>query len=134
MWWTALLGPLGKIIDKVLDSLLPEKMSEKEKAEAKLKVRNQLFEEMQADRGEMRDARAMAIKELENDVWVVRLLRGLIRPVTGFTFVGFYVWSKVCIHFGYTAITLVDRDYIIIGTILGFYFGLRSFLDKKNDR
>jgi hypothetical protein len=131
MWWAPLLGPITGVIDKVLDSILPEKMSETEKAELKIKMRAQLFQEMQADREDMKNAREMAMKEFERDVWIVRLLRGLIRPVTGFTFVGFYVWAKVSIHFGYPTIDLIDRDYIIIGTILGFYFGLRSFLDKK---
>ena len=132
MWWNLLIGPVSSIVEKILDSVLPKEMSEKDREEAKLKMRTQLLAELQADREDMKSAREMATKELESDVWVVRMLRGLIRPLTGFAFVGFYVWAKVCIHFGLPPIVLGNDDYYIIGGILGFYFGLRSFYDKRN--
>jgi hypothetical protein len=134
MWWNVLVGPLATIIDKILDGVLPKEMAEKEREEIKLKMQAQFYQQMQAEREDMKNAREMAMKELDSDVWIVRLLRGLLRPLTGFLFVGFYIWSKVCIHFGMNPIVLGQDDYVIIGGILGFYFGLRSFYDKRNGK
>ena len=132
MWWNVLVAPIAGIIDKILDGILPKEMGEKEREEIRLKMANQFFMEMQAEREDMKNAREMAMAELQTDVWVVRLLRGLLRPLTGFVFVGFYVWAKICVHFGLPPVVLGQDDYIIIGGILGFYFGLRSFYDKRN--
>jgi hypothetical protein len=131
MWWNLLIGPITNVVDKILDSVLPDNMSERERTDAKMKMQTQLFKELQADREDMKDARKMAMKEMDSDVWVVRLLRGLFRPITGYAFVALYAWSKVCVQFGREPIPMSTDDYYILGGILGFYFGLRSFYDKR---
>lgn len=52
---------------------------------------------------------------------VVELLRGLVRPVVTLTAFGWYVLARMM------DIPLTAEDYTLIGGIVAFWFGFRSF-------
>jgi hypothetical protein len=52
---------------------------------------------------------------------VVLLLKGLVRPIVTFTAFIWYVFARV------DGIALTDADYALVGGIVAFWFGFRSF-------
>lgn len=52
---------------------------------------------------------------------VVELLRGLVRPVITLTAFAYYVGARVA------GLELLPEDYTLIGGIVAFWFGFRSF-------
>ena len=133
------LAPLvGELVKDVLHRVLPpEKMSEKERQELEIQATAQtaqlLLEKYSKQMEDVINARALAMKEAENAPWLVRLLRGLIRPVVGFgCFIiwGYNVIAPQILH--QPRIPLGQWDYSVILTVFGFYFGLRTFEKTKN--
>lgn len=80
-----------------------------------------------------RDERAMQVvmaeieKARQHDaatlsaVPIVELLRGLVRPVITLTAFAWYVLARV------QGVTLTPEDYALIGGIVAFWFGFRTF-------
>lgn len=73
----------------------------------------------------MEDARKHATATLVTDIWLVNLMRGLVRPITTFTALGWYVYARV------QGIELLPEDYALIGGILAFWFGFRPFEKRQ---
>lgn len=73
---------------------------------------------------EMEKARQHDIQTQIKDIWLVNLLRGLVRPLVTFSVFMWYLYARI------QGIPLSAEDYTLIGGILAFWFGIRSF-DKK---
>ncbi len=55
------------------------------------------------------------------DIPLVNLLRGLVRPVITLTAFFWYVYARC------TGVEMLAEDYAVIGGILAFWFGVRPF-------
>lgn len=73
----------------------------------------------------MQDARQHAVHTQVTDIWLVNLMRGLVRPMITFTAFGWYIYAR------YHGIELPAEDYALIGGILAFWFGFRPFEKKQ---
>lgn len=87
-----------------------------------LKNDKQLEKEMIA---EIDKARQHDISTGKNVSKFITNLRGFIRPVCTIAAFTWYIYAKL------NAIELTSEDYSIIGGILAFWFGFRSY-EKKN--
>ncbi len=59
--------------------------------------------------------------------YITGLLRGIFRPVIGFTTLGSFVWARfLATYWGFDRITFDNYDYYVIGLIVTFYFGGRT--------
>ncbi len=74
---------------------------------------------------EMEKARQHDIVTQVKDIPLVNLVRGLVRPVITFVAMGWYVYARM------ENIPLQQEDYAIVGGVLAFWFGLRSFEKRK---
>jgi len=132
------LAPLvGGLIKDVLHRVLPpEKMSEEERLKLEMEATAQatqlLLEKYSKQMEDVVNARALAMKEAENAPWMVRLIRGMVRPVIGFGCA--FIWGYNILapqFFHQPRIPLSQWDYTVILTVFGFYFGLRTFEKTK---
>jgi len=129
---SSLLNIGGKLVGEVVDRILPEKMSEGEKAQLKLKaleISNRLM--MERYEQEIKDtisARDFAAVESQQAPAFIRILRGLVRPVIGLFCATLWGWGTILApYFGYQRIELSQFDYTILLSVFAFFFGLRTF-------
>ena len=144
----AAIPVIGTILEKIIgvvDQVIPDKdLALKLKTDLQVAMMGQDYQVILKEIEDKASARALAMKEAENDVWFARLLRGTFRPLTGYAFVGIYLGIKVYIlyigaKFCATTADVISlmkqvwnqEDFIVMGIILTFYFGLRSLSDKK---
>jgi len=141
------IGAIADIAGGVMDRVWPKKMTGQEKADATAKFKEILLKEKKIELDDVASARAMAMKDGENAPQVVRLVRGLIRPVAGITAIGTWVasiWLKFYIAYSQWSAANFDItkapdvtallsswDYAIIGGIMTFYFGTRTIEKNK---
>lgn len=141
------ISAIADIAGGVLDRIWPKKMSEEEKATAKVEFTKIMLAEKQQELDSVASARAMAMKQGENAPSIVRIIRGLIRPLAGFTAMGTWtlsVWLKFYIAYvpwaeaGFNVAKAPDVtkllsnwDYAIIGGVMTFYFGTRTIEKNK---
>ncbi len=139
------VGKVADVVGGVLDRFWPKKMTEAEKARVTKELKRVLIEEKAQEITDVINARAMAMKEVENAPYSVRLIRGLFRPYAGYLVVTIWA-STVAVRF-YAAIApwatrrgpgamsgppdlaglLTGWDFGVIMLVLGFFFGTRSF-------
>jgi hypothetical protein len=138
---------ISKIVGGVLDRVWPKKMTEEEKASATKEFQAILLAEKSKEIDDVVSARALAAKEAENAPYLVRLVRGLFRPMAGYLamslwggsvvlriYVSLAAWSRSGFDLEKTpdlAALLTSWDFGVIMLVLGFFFGTRSFEKNK---
>lgn len=139
---------IGQVIDRVF-GVIDQAVVDKDLAvQLKADLQTQLLQidhsEFEKEIEDRANARALSMKEAETDVYLAKLLRGTVRPMTAYAFVGIYITIKVSMlvllwRMATTMQQLIEgakqvwgiEDFAIMGGILGFYFGLRSAVDKR---
>jgi hypothetical protein len=121
--WNLLVGPLADLASNILKRVLPEKMSEEEKAKIELQFRLAL---LQAD-AEKDDAAAKLIEsvnatmreEAKSEHWP----QWSWRPTIGFTFAAVIINNYIALpyfaKFGVVALPIPDRVWEALLVILG---------------
>ncbi|HDD53078.1 MAG TPA: hypothetical protein ENF32_03295 [Thermosulfidibacter takaii] len=142
------MGPLlleiapvvGGLVKEVLKRVLPpEKMSEEERKKLEMEAAaqaTQLFlERYSKEMEDVMNARSLAMVEAQNAPWLVRLLRGLVRPIIGFGCATIWGYNVLAPQFlNQPRIPLNQWDYFVIMSVLSFYFGLRTFEKTKGSQ
>lgn len=134
--WQSLIGPLTGLVKEVVGRVLPaEKMSEEERKKLEMEAEalstKLLMERYAQEVEDVINARALAIKENENAPFLVRLIRGLFRPLAGFTCLVVWAYTVISPTFGGPELKLGQMDYFVILTVFSFFFGLRYFEKTK---
>jgi hypothetical protein len=132
--WQSLIGPLSGLVKEVVNRVLPQKLSEEERRKLEMEAEalsaKLLMDKYAQEVEDVVNARALAIKENENAPFLVRLIRGLFRPLAGFTCLIVWAYTIVSPTFGGPELKLGQMDYFVILTVFSFYFGLRH-LEKR---
>lgn len=93
MFWEKLISPVTGIINKVLDKIAGDKISEKEKAELAIKAHKLASEELQ----KQEDAFRKFVLDYEGAAKdmprFIQILRGSVRPVLTYVLAGFWIWG-----------------------------------------
>lgn len=131
---------IGKIVNKILgiggtviDRVLPDKTQrEKFKHELEIEIKKNEHDIEMAMLDDLKDARSMAVHELgEHDTKFTKNLKGSVRPIIAFFLVGNYIFYKVfdVINTWKESQTIpkfTREDFLIVLSILAFYFGSRG--------
>ena len=140
---TGLLDTIGGVIDTVADKIAPDKNIqlqteadlEKFKLQLKTGLESELMKQALSEQGfllkDVAGARDHEIELAKMEPPAVRyitgLLRGIFRPVIGFTTIGSYVWSQfLAPYWGFQQITLSSYAHGFVGIVVTFYFGGRT--------
>ncbi len=126
-----LINPVSDLLTEVFKRVLPpEKMSEKERAEAETQLRLAL---MQADwtkvEKEFEDrmsARLLAEKELEKGNAFTNMLAAVHRPLWSLTCLLLFAWIVLGPQFGLPPLALPPLVETVYITVIQFYFGGRT--------
>lgn len=124
------------VVDNVVDKFAGDKMNEKDKEELKAQITMGLagmdFQKFGKEVDDQIDARALAKAEAAQAPWVTRVINGLVRPTGGlgalvaFFYTIFYKHLGQFLKIKLEPLTLVDWQWIIMLSIIGFFFGLRE--------
>jgi len=127
-----LFGTIDNVIDKIAGDKMNETDKEKLKAEVALEFGKMDFTMWEKTIDDQIDARALAKIEAEKAPWVTRVFNGVIRPYGGFGALTVFFYTVIYKHLGQflkielAPIELVDWQWIILLSIIGFFFGLRE--------
>lgn len=131
----------GKALDKIAGDKIDEATKEKLKAELRLELAKMDFSAYEKQIDDQVDARALAKVEAEKAPWLIRIFNGVVRPYGGFISLTVFFYTILYAHLGkftqkYWGITLdklefVDWQWIILLSIIGFFFGLRELSKSK---
>jgi hypothetical protein len=141
------------LIDSIGDKIAPDKnvelateadvkkFVEKLKTDFKLSVMDKMLQKGTAENDailkDVQGAREHEIRLAEMEPTVVRfatsLLRGIFRPVIGFGILGSFTFARfLAPFFNQDRLNFDEKDYIIIGIVITFYFGGRTLEKIKN--
>ena len=115
-----LLSPILKVVDRVLDSVLPDNMSEGEKATTKMAAQRLTFELAAAEKEEFHNFILDYEGRAKDMPQVIQIVRALIRP--GITI-------AVCVlmfHHVWYMIPIPQLLYVAVLLTFGFWFGERA--------
>lgn len=127
--WQFLVGPISELVTTVLKRVLPEKMTEAERAKIEAELRLAL---LQADwtriEAEFRDrdsARRLAASDIaQGNAWT-SVLAAMVRPVWGLASLVVVVYPYLAAPLGLPAVTIDEPTKDIIQLVIMFYFGGR---------
>ncbi len=132
-----LFNTVDNIIDKIAGDKMNEADKEKLKADVRLEFGKMDFAEFAKMIEDQVDARALARVEAERAPWLMRIFNGFVRPYGGICALTVFFYTVVYKHVGkflkveLEELKLVDWQWIILLSIIGFFFGLRE-LSKKS--
>jgi len=124
-----LLGIIAPLATKVLDSILPDNMSEEEKHNATMKAQALMYEQMMGpiskELEDLADARANERTALNKAGPIVNGLRAGVTIFGGYGALSVVFWNIIAPYFDKTRVVLSTEEYAILGGIIAFYFGKR---------
>ena len=140
---TGIIDSISSAIDTVADKIAPDKNIQiqtdadlqKFKLELKTSLETEIMKQaITKDNFLLQDVESARKSEIELAKmepplvrYITGLLRGVFRPVIGFTTLGAFVWCRFLAPFwGFSQITFDSYDYTIVGLIVSFYFGGRT--------
>lgn len=125
----SLLPMVGGLANKVLDSVLPESMTEQEKHDASMKAQAVLYEQMMGpiskELEDLADARANERTALEKAPSWINGLRAGVTIFGGYGALSIVFWNILSPFFDKPRVALTTEEYAILGGIIAFYFGKR---------
>ena len=147
---SGLLDSIGSAIDTVADKIAPDKniqlQTETDLEKFKLQLRagleTEIIKQALSEQGfllrDVEGARKSEVELAKLEPKAVRyitgLLRGIFRPVIGFTTIGSYVWSQfLAPYWGFQPLTLSGYAHGFVGIVVTFYFGGRTMEKIKGN-
>ena len=127
----------GKVIDKVAGDKIDEATKLKLQTELTLELERMDFSRFEKSVEDQVDARALAKVEAEKSPWLIRMFNGVVRPYGGIGSLTIFFYTVVYKHLGklfkidFEELKLVDWQWIILLSIIGFFFGLREISKAK---
>lgn len=123
-------GPLTEIIKGVLNRVLPEKMSETDRAKLEAEMARAMMErDWSSVEAELRDrasARELAASDVARGNPLTNVLAATVRPSWGFGTLALFSYSLVGPTVGLPTVPLDDNARTIMQTVIFFYFGGRT--------
>lgn len=138
---TPIIGDLiestvGNVVNRLTDRFLPKSMSEAEKAEYQLKMKEAVAEETKLATADMQSARQLASDEAKGAPGWTKILTVTHRPAWSFVVLGLFVWIVIAPYIGVGVTALKDGTMSalqlppfvkeIMKTVIMFYFGGRT--------
>lgn len=93
MFWETLIQPVTGIINKVLDKVAADKISEAEKARLTMEVQRLAVEELQRQEEGFRKFVLEYEGSAKDMPRSIQILRGSVRPILTYVLAGFWVWG-----------------------------------------
>jgi len=126
----ALISPLTKIAGSVIDRVIPDKLSPKERDKIEAELKKEILQtnwKVYTTEVQDRDsARQLGQKELEKGNAVTNILAALHRPLWSLVCLALFVWTVLSPQFGMPTIELTEIHKGIMQSVIIFYFGGRS--------
>jgi len=124
------IGPAIDLVNGILKRVLPEKMSEAEKAQLQQQLSLELMKadwsQVAAEFKDRADARALAAIDVARGNAFSNILAATVRPVWGYAtlIVVAYPYLAGALH--WPAVTIDDSTKDIVQMVIMFYFGGRT--------
>jgi len=118
--WEKLIDPIAKVINKTMDKIAGDKMSQAEREEFKLLAKDMLAKELQAEENNFRnfvldyEGRALDMPRF------IQILRGSVRPVLTYSL--FLLWGWGYYHI-FTQIIAAEKESVM-RDMMGMLFKL----------
>jgi hypothetical protein len=138
---------IADIAGGLLDRVWPKQMSAEDKAASTLKFKQLLMTEKVTEINDVANARALALEQSKDAPYLVKLIRGLLRPLAGYTcltvwvssvalkyWIAYKAWEVV--KFSYKLAPNVSDllstwDFGVIMLVFTFFFGTRTIEKNK---
>lgn len=131
-----ILTAASNTVNKIIDKISGDKMNEGDKLKLQTEIAIAMAEidltKFNREIDDQIDARALAKVEAEKAPYFIRLFNGIVRPFGGIGALIIFFYTVVYKHVGQffkielKELALVDWQWIILLSIIAFFFGLRQ--------
>lgn len=124
------IGPVFGVIDTVIKRILPEKMSEADRArlaqELQLELMKADWSQAEAAFRDRADARALAAADVAKGNALSNFLAATVRPVWGFASLVVVAYPYLAGALHWPSVSLDDATKDVVQMVIMFYFGGRT--------
>lgn len=128
--YSGAISSVADLLNGVLKRVLPEKMSESEKAQLQQQVTLELMKadwsSVNAEFQDRASARQLAEKDVDRGNWVSNFLAATVRPIWGYASLVVVAYPYLAGALHWPAVTIDENTKSIIQTVIMFYFGGRT--------
>ena len=115
--WDIIFGAADKVVDVLKGTGIIK--TPEDQAKVKETISNIYIKEMQANTDFFK-----ADQTAQDPAWAAGL-RASVRPIVTYLFVLMYLYNKIAMMRGWSAVPFDAWDKGLLGTVVGFYFGSR---------